>query len=276
MTDSPEQLQLFREQPELLSVGEIFERANQALLVELLEDRRIERKPPGYEGRALGDYISMWANTAPDGGIVVLGMEDDGAVTGCGSLHTSALNKIEKAPSIYCPEARVEMRRVPVRRTTDGGDDFLLLFRVHYHEKRVVETGNHQAFMRRGDSKTRLTDDEKLEIRISKGEVALELTPCGLPYPDAFDTNAIGLFAASYRRLHGKDISDEAKILEGRRLGRVRDGKFEPNLACALLFAQDPLLIIPGAKMVKSRFLCECDRQHRSCSGLEFGDAPHC
>jgi len=52
---------------ELLTAEEIFDQADQSLLEALSEDRRIERKPPTFSGEPLGEYLSMWANTAPDG-----------------------------------------------------------------------------------------------------------------------------------------------------------------------------------------------------------------
>ena len=42
------------------------------------------------------------------------------------------------------------------------------------------------------------------------------------------------------------------EILVNRRLGILSDKKFKPNVACALLFARDPLLRFPGCK---TRFL---------------------
>ena len=67
----------------LMPVDEIYEKVDQELLERLKEDRRIERKPEGIHARQLGDYFSMWANTIPEGGLLVVGMADDGVVTGC-------------------------------------------------------------------------------------------------------------------------------------------------------------------------------------------------
>lgn len=54
----------------LLTVDEIYERASAELLTSLgKEDRRFERKPSGIHALTLGEYFSMWANTAPDGGL---------------------------------------------------------------------------------------------------------------------------------------------------------------------------------------------------------------
>jgi ATP-dependent DNA helicase RecG len=64
-----EQLSLsFDEGPlSLLSPDDIYANADQTLLKLLKEDRRLERKPAKTHPRTLGEYHSMWANTAPEG-----------------------------------------------------------------------------------------------------------------------------------------------------------------------------------------------------------------
>jgi ATP-dependent DNA helicase RecG len=61
----------------LMTVEEIYDHASVELFRRLREDRRIERKLAGIHSDFLGEYFSMWANTAPDGGLIVIGMEDD-------------------------------------------------------------------------------------------------------------------------------------------------------------------------------------------------------
>lgn len=53
----------------LLSPDEIFKNATQELIESLKEDRRLERKPAGIHGKAIGDYFSVWSNTVPDGAL---------------------------------------------------------------------------------------------------------------------------------------------------------------------------------------------------------------
>lgn len=50
----------------LLSVDDIYTRADETLIRKLSEDRRLERKPSNIHVAELGDYVCMWANTAPD------------------------------------------------------------------------------------------------------------------------------------------------------------------------------------------------------------------
>src|SRR5690349_10803980 len=141
----------------LLAPDEIYEKADEALLVAIKEDKRIERKPAQTHPPQFGEYASMWANTGPDGGLLVVGMEDDGKFTGCLGLGNTGLNKREKAISTYCPDARYEYKRIPVT-NVKGEKDFVVLFRVFYREDKVVRDVSQQAFHRVGDEKRQLTE----------------------------------------------------------------------------------------------------------------------
>lgn len=69
----------------LVSPDELYGHAES--VIELLrEDRRFERKSPKTSPRTLGEYFSMWANTPPDGGLIAVGIEDNGKIIGCKSL----------------------------------------------------------------------------------------------------------------------------------------------------------------------------------------------
>ena len=50
------------------------------------------------------------------------------------------------------------------------------------------------------------------------------------------------------------DAHTTEEVLELRRLGKIKDKQFVPNLACALLFSKDPQLVVPGCKIRFLRF----------------------
>jgi ATP-dependent DNA helicase RecG len=103
----------------LLSVDELYERASVELFQSVEEDRRIERKPAGTHAEVLGSvYVPMWANT-PDGGLIIVGMEDNGRVSGCAHLTADQLNQLERAGHAYCPDARYTTKRIPAWRPTE-------------------------------------------------------------------------------------------------------------------------------------------------------------
>ena len=240
------------ERLKLLNPDEIYENADQALLTSVKEDRRLERKPAGVQGRALGEYFSMWSNTSPDGGLLIVGQEDNGEFSGCAALSATPLNDLEKSYRIYCSDARVESKRIIVI-DASGHENFVVAFRVQYREDTVVFNTSSNAYIRIADEKHKLTPDEVRELQIDKGQLDLEREPVELAFPDDFRTDLITIFADGVRetRKLSKPHTD-LEILVHRRLGRLISDSFVPNVACALLFSKDPNALFPGCSI---RFL---------------------
>lgn len=218
------------------------------------EDNRIEYKSSRYDPKDLGDYLSMWANTQPHGGIVVVGIENDGAIGGCMSVGTDRVSLLERVGADHCPDARYEVRRVAAN-LKNGTNDYILVFRVEYRPDRLVETVRGDAFVRAGDKKRKLLEEEKREIRISKGEISYELEPVNIRFPGDFDDLLVDQFCRAYREKRGLQTHhSREQILALNHLGAIRDGVFVPNLACALIFALDPRRIIPGCRIRFMKF----------------------
>lgn len=239
---------------QLLTPDQIYQFAEKQIQL-FKEDRRIERKSPKIHQQRLGEYFSMWANTSPHGGIIAVGISNKGEVIGCKSLEMSTLNQLESTGYDRCADARYETKRVAVV-NEKGEQDFVLLFRVYYHETKLVETCEGKAFHRIGESCIELkTDDEKRQMRIDKGEVQHEQEPCQLSFPDDFDMELVNRWSTKVRELRGlSDSHSVEKLLEMFRLGRRRNGQFRPNIACMLLFATDPVEQVPGCRVEILRF----------------------
>jgi len=236
----------------LLTPDEIWESAA-TLVPYLREDRRIERKPSRFDARALGDYLSTWANTAPDGGLLVIGIGDKGEVLGFHNLDLNHVNTLEAAGHVYCPDARFVSKRLPIV-NSHGEDDFVLLFRVYYHKSKVVKTASGEAFHRIADRKVKLDPEMIRELEIDKGEIDLELEPAPFKYPEEFDLDLIDDYARGWRaarKLPEKPILD---ILQISHLGDKSSEGFIPNIACALLFAKNPAKHFPGCRIRFLRF----------------------
>jgi ATP-dependent DNA helicase RecG len=236
----------------LLSPDEIWDSASVELISSIAEDRRIERKADGIHVESISQYCSMWANTPPDGGLIAVGVEDGGKVLGCHRLSNNQLNELEKAPRRLCPDARVDSKRIEAI-SHDGQASFIELFRVDYREDKVVRNYKNEAFIRSGDEKHQLSEEEIRELEIDKRQVDIEKESVPLRYPDDFDGDLIRRFVDGVKKIHQplqqyKDI----EVLQQRRLGVIKDGFFTPNTACALAFARDPLDMFPGCHI---RFL---------------------
>jgi ATP-dependent DNA helicase RecG len=226
---------------------------SETVAVDAQEDHRIERKSASYNARGLGDYFSMWANTAPDGGIILLGVENDGTITGCSSVDVSHVNDLQRAGHVYACDARSQSKVVNVN-NAKGAPDNIIVIRVFYRDDKVVETAPGEAFVRIGSSKKKLADAEKRELQHMKGQLEIESEPVSLRYPEDFNETKVSAFVAAVAAQRQLPTRSVEEILQLRRLGKIRPTGFVPNLACALLFANDPIATVPGCKIRFFRF----------------------
>ena len=236
----------------VLSPDDLYSALSTDLIGKLKEDRRIERKPAGIHSRALGEYFSMWANTVPDGGLIFVGVEDDGSISGCSHLSQNDLNDREKAGRSYCPDSRSDSKRVVVV-NMDGETDFILAIRVFYREDKVVADVSGNVFTRIGDEKRKLSAEEIRELQNDKGQVDLEQEQAHVSFPAEFDAELLKKFCEGVKK-NRQLLVDHTKeeILVNQRLGKMKAGKFQPNYACLLAFGIDPGTVFPGCKV---RFL---------------------
>jgi ATP-dependent DNA helicase RecG len=175
--------------PELWTADDIFAAALKEGTLRLLsfrEDNRVGWKSARYSPKELADYFSMWANTQPHGGLIIIGVENNGEVTGCLNIGSDKISDFEQVGPTQCPDARFDVRRIETKRS-DGSLDFLMLIRVYYRPDKLVETVRSEAFVRVGKTKRQLSENEKRELRINKGQIEYEKELVNLIYPSDFD-----------------------------------------------------------------------------------------
>ena len=232
----------------LAKPAQIFESEDVEFVAALAEDTRFERKSARVQPNELAICLSAFGNgPAVEGGVVAIGIENDKTITGCNSIGESKWQELEFMGRDSCPAGRFSTKRLAAR-NKNGEEDFIILAKVEYVENQLVELTNGTAYCREADRSRRLTESEKQEVRINKGERAFELEQCSLVYPDDFRTLDLTKFARQIRTDRGgsPSISDE-EIFESLRLGRRKDGKFLPNNVCALMFAKDPQISFAGS-----------------------------
>ena len=192
----------------------------------------------------------MYSNT-PDGGVIVYGATSHGIATGCSTLSAEQLNSIEKCHIQRCPSAKPEFKRIPV--IINGSEDFCIAMYVPYLGK-LAETNKGEAYIRYGDSKHKMSEEEKRDFRSSRQELSFEMEHANYLFPDEFDLQIIQDFCDAFRQKENRFQWTNQEILLDRHLGSLFDGKFRPNNALVLLAAKDPRKTIPGCRVRVQRF----------------------
>ena len=125
---------------------------------------------------------------------------------------------------------------------------FVVLVRVFYSPDRLVSLSDGTAYKRISHESKKISDEEKNEIRVAKGERSFEQEIIDHTYPDDFHIDRIRNFCDGLRMREDirDDISNE-QILENKLLGRRVANSFAPSNALALLFSKTLQRDFPGA-----------------------------
>lgn len=237
--------------PALWTPRDIWVRLNQRLLSYFKEDRRVEYKgTKKVDFEDFATYLSTFSNT-PDGGVVVFGVENDGNLVGCSKLTPEALNKIEHCHTKLCPQSKPEFKRFEI--AIEDRVEFCIAVFIPY-VGRLVETNKQEAWIRYGDSRHKMSEEEKRDFRSTRQELSFEMEIAPYRFPNDFDMQIIQDFCDRFRQKEGqRDWSNEEIILD-RRLA-VRDGEnIKPLNSLVLLAAKDPQRTIPGCRVRIQRF----------------------
>jgi len=194
-------------------------------------------------------HISAFSNT-PDGGLLIYGVEDGGGITGCSKLSQTKINEIERCHVTFSPAARPEIKRIPV--VVNGQSDFVIAIYVPY-TGRLVETNKGEAWIRYGDSKHLMSEEEKRDFRSTRQELSFEMDMASCTYPDDFDAEILTDFCSTFREREKRDWGDE-EILLDRCLLRRNAGQIRPTNALVLMAAKSPRRTIPGCRLRIQRF----------------------
>lgn len=242
---------LLSENPALWTPRDIWVRLNQRVLEILGEDRRFERKGVArVHFSDLATYLSAFSNT-PDGGLIVYGIEDSGEIVGCSRLSLDQLNKIESCHRELCPLAKPEHKKIPV--IVNGKQDFCFAIFIPY-VGRLVETNKDEAYIRYGESKHLMSEEEKRDFRATRQELSFEQELAPYTYPDDFDLRVIQDFSDNFRSRESRPEWSNKDVLLDRHLLRDDKGVLRPTNALVLLAAKNPRRTIPGCRVRVQRF----------------------
>ncbi|BAV63743.1 ATP dependent DNA helicase RecG [Sphingobium cloacae] len=232
----------------LYKPDQIYESDDPSLFARLTEDARFDRKAGNTDARVFAKYLSAFGNgPSVDGGVLAIGVENDGTLSGCKHLSQDQLSGAESMGHTFCPDGRFVTRRLHIK-NKKGEDDFIVLARINYVDDKVVQLTDGTAYERLGQDCRKLTEEKKQEKRIDKGERSFEQEPCGLIYPDDFDMSKISRFSTLLRKnVDSTQDHTTEQILQSAHLARTKGGVLVCNNACALLFARDVQTVFPGA-----------------------------
>lgn len=208
------------------------------------ESQYFDRKSARKDDKEIAKHISAFANAG--GGKLVIGIEDDGEISGFRRNGARDIENFERAALTTCsPSPIVHRSRVAVVNSS-GEDDAILVLDIEASTNRVVSrTSDDEVFLRQNDRSVRLNREQVLALEYDKGQRVFEDEVIEDSSLDDVDHEVLD----RYKEILGTDAPDE-QVLRSRRF--MRDGRL--TVAGALLFAQDPSVMMPQARVRVLRY----------------------
>lgn len=212
-------------------------------LKKMVESQFFERKSGRLSARDFAPQLSAFANAA--GGLIVIGIEDNGQVTGVNAECENAFRQAAFDNLQIPPEYQIET----VNCTLDSGEaGIIMLFHITASANEIIKLKNGDAYLRVGDSSRKLNSELLAALEYSKGIKSFESRAVDDATLDDLDQELIRQYAV----LLDPAVSSPLDILKGRGLIKEKNGQFVITVAALLLFGKAPTQFLPGARV---RFL---------------------
>ena len=205
------------------------------------EDQVFDRKSARKDAKGLSNHIVAFANA--DGGTLVIGVEDNGDITGI-DAYTHNINDILRVPFDYCtPSVMVTTETVECR-DKDGNPNHLLIITIPQSSE-LHANQQDEVYYRMGDKSKKLNFDERLQLMYAKGSRYYEDEPVFRSGLDDIDMD----FVAEYCKKIGYSKSAEEYIRQNKDYIVRHDGREEMSGAALLLFGKEPQRFFPRARV---------------------------
>lgn len=206
-----------------------------------IEGQLFDRKSAKIEATALANHITAFANA--DGGVLAIGIEDNGTITGIDD-YAKNINELLRAPFDFCqPSVHVEVETISCI-DCNNKDNHIIVMTIPQSTE-MHANNRDEVYYRVGDKSKKLTFDERLQLMYAKGARYFEDEPVADSSIDDLDMN----FVAEYCEKIGYKKSVEEYIRQNKKFYVVHDGKEELSVAAVLLFAKNPQLYFPRARV---------------------------
>ncbi len=208
------------------------------------ENQYFDRKSARKDSKEIAKHLSAFANAS--GGKLVIGIEDNGEITGFKRNGARDIEDFEQAPLTTCvPSPIVSKERIPVVNSS-GESDFILVLDVEASPNHVISRfSDKEVFLRQNDESVKLNREQVLSLEYDKNQRVFEDE---LVQDSSIEDINHEVFER-YKKLLGTEASDE-QVLRSRRF--MRDGKL--TVAGTLLFANDPSVMLPQARVRVLRY----------------------
>ncbi|WGE89101.1 ATP-binding protein [Actinobacillus arthritidis] len=204
------------------------------------EGQYFDRKSARIRPRDILKHLVAFANA--NGGTLVIGIEDNGDISGFG---VNGSHSIDEFSSIALIELRktpilVKTERIPVLNTA-GVSDEILQITVDVSSDRVIENYDNKVYLRQDDKSIELNFEQITQLTYDRGQRYFEDEIVEDSSMDDIDDEIL----AKYRALMRLDNLSILDILSARNF--IKNGHL--THAGVLLFSKNPTKYLPQARL---------------------------
>ncbi|NME44485.1 ATP-dependent DNA helicase RecG [Faecalicoccus pleomorphus] len=206
------------------------------------EGQYLDRKSARIKPSDIARHIVAFANA--NGGVLAIGIEDNGEITGFNNKDSKSINDFLNVPFSSC-KGRLKVEHEIRKVTIDSKQDSILLLFIEPSEDAVIKTSDDKVYLRVGDKSKLLNHEQVTQLEYDKGERIFEDIIVEDSSIDDVDLQLL----QQYKEKLGTSLSYE-EILDAR--GLLKKGHL--TNAGILLFAKHPTKFLPNARLRLLKF----------------------
>lgn len=208
--------------------------------VKTKENQYFDRKSARIKPLEILKHLVAFSNS--EGGQLVIGIEDDGTITGFKNKNCHGMDEFINISLTELKETPIIplIDKIPVI-NCNGQKDEILVFTVSISSNRVIKCNDNNVYLRQYDRTIKLNAEQIIQLQYDRGQRYFEDEIVEGATLDDLDENLIN----EYKRKMGVENIKIVNLLKARSL--MINEKL--TNACILLFGNNPTKFLPQAKL---------------------------
>ena len=232
---------------ENMSLSKINSSINLEYLKKEKENLYFDRKRAKISLQDLANEIASFANS--NGGIIAVGITDDGKLEGFNTYGVEKLNDCQKVVTNYLkntPTYKTELISIENEKLEK---DNILLFHIEPELNYIIRNNKDEVYCRQGDSSIKLNANQIRNLEYDRKERDFEAEILMESSINDIDIEIMEI----YKNKIDTDLSNE-DVLKARGFLREKEGKYHLTKAGMLLFGKNPSIYLPSARVRVLKF----------------------
>ena len=217
-------------------------------LTKTKENLYFDRKSAKVGNQELANEIASFANA--NGGVIAIGIKDDGTVEGFNTYGVNKLNECQKVVTNYlkpAPNYNIELIDVL---NYKNEKDTIVLFHIKPVMNFIVRNNKDEVYLRQGDSSIKLNSMQVRSLEYEKNERNFESEIINNTSIEDVDLEVMEIYKS---KIGATELSNE-QILKARGFLVENNGKLNLTNSGMLLFGKNPSVYLPSARVRVVKF----------------------